>query len=168
MQSVQQVEAQMKLQKQEEMKKQQLEMQRQLEVQRQQEQRKQQELMIELQRKKAAEAKAAAKAAKTAPWLQQAAGVKNSVSLAEIQKLQKEETQKEMAAIQEQRIKLQKEYVLEDLPMKTWEGAKHAQSMLNLQQIQEEQVSKVHGKFGYHLSLIIWQMESVLESLFGV
>jgi hypothetical protein len=143
MQSVQQVEAQMKQQKQEQMKKQQQDLQRQLEVQRQQEQRKQQEMMLEQQLKKAAEAKAAAKAAKTAPWLQQSAGMKNSVSLAEIQKLQKEETQKEMAAIQEQRIKLQKEFVLEEAPMKTWEGARHAQSMLNLQQIQEEQVGRI-------------------------
>jgi len=153
MQSVQQVEAQMKQQKQEQMKQEQIkkEMQRQLEIQRQQELRKQQELMLDQQLKKAAEAKALAKAVKTAPWLQQATSMKNSVtSLAEIQKLQKEEMQREMAAVHEQRVKLQKEFVVEE-PMRPWEGPKLSQTMLNLQQIQEEQVSFI---FVHRLHLI--------------
>ncbi|XP_059489488.1 GIGYF family protein Gyf-like isoform X2 [Neocloeon triangulifer] len=156
MQSVQQVEAQMKQQKQEQMKRlkeqqkqqellkqqqQQQELQRQLDIQRQQELRKQQEIMLEQQRKKEAKAAGAAKAAKTAPWLQQAATMKNSVtSLAEIQKLQKEETQREIAAVQEQRSKMQQSLFVEE-PSRPWEASaqKVSQTMLNLQQIQEEQ-----------------------------
>ncbi|XP_065351178.1 GRB10-interacting GYF protein 2 [Cloeon dipterum] len=152
MQSVQQVEAQQRqeqLRKQKELQlkqQQEQELQRQLEIQRQQEMRKHLELQQEQQRKKLAEAKAAsAKASKVAPWMQQAAGIKNSVtSLAEIQKLQKEETQKEMAAVQEQRSKLQQQQqqsLFAEEHMRPWDGAnqKIAQSMLNLQQIQEEQ-----------------------------